>query len=109
MGLMHETGFEQALAELAVTADVRTEWVDAWGNPQVVSAEHLLGVLRALTGSDLSSEAEIRAASRQLVEDRPDIEPVVFILTVFYHTHYWKPESFPYGEEISVMFAGSFF
>ncbi|XP_077994560.1 bombesin receptor-activated protein C6orf89 homolog [Glandiceps talaboti] len=27
---------------------------------------------------------------------------------LFYHTHYWKPESFPHGEELSVMYAGSF-
>ncbi|XP_070558843.1 bombesin receptor-activated protein C6orf89 homolog [Ptychodera flava] len=28
---------------------------------------------------------------------------------LFYHTHYWKPESFPHGDEVSIMFAGSFF
>ncbi|XP_002741892.1 bombesin receptor-activated protein C6orf89 homolog [Saccoglossus kowalevskii] len=27
---------------------------------------------------------------------------------LFYHTHYWKPQSFPYGDQVSVMFAASF-
>ncbi len=54
-----------------------TEWVDAWNQPQHVPSEDLLGVLSALTATDLNSERAIETLTQDLVEGRPAIDPVL--------------------------------
>ncbi len=48
-----------------------------WGNPKQVSDQHLLATLEALTGYELGSAGRIAAATAELRNDRPLIEPVL--------------------------------
>jgi 4-alpha-glucanotransferase len=66
-----------SIRRLADAADVVVDWVDAWGEPQVVAYEDLLAVLSALLGRPLESEAEVEDATRELGAYRPVIEPVI--------------------------------
>ena len=74
---MTEDTESRAIAELAHQAGVLTEWVDAWNTPQQVSSEDLRSVLAALTGRRLDSADAISAATRDIAEGRPAIEPVL--------------------------------
>jgi hypothetical protein len=66
-----------SIRRLAAAADVVVDWVDAWGEPQVVADEDLLAVLSALLGRPLDSEAEVEDARREIEAYRPVIAPVV--------------------------------
>jgi 4-alpha-glucanotransferase len=68
---------ESSIRRLAEAADVVIDWVDAWGEPQVVAPDDLLAVLSALLGRPLDSEAEIEDATRAVEGQRPVVEPVV--------------------------------
>ncbi len=68
---------ENRIHELAAAAGVLTAWVDVWGNPKEVSDEHLIATIEALTGRDLSTEGRIIAATTDLRNDEPLIEPVI--------------------------------
>jgi 4-alpha-glucanotransferase len=66
-----------AVLRLAAEAGVLTEWVDAWGMPQVVAQDDLLAVLTSLTGSDLSTEQTIADATQSIVDERPAIPKII--------------------------------
>ncbi len=52
------------------------DWVDAWGKPQVTPDDDLLGVLEALTGAELRTEAQVARMTAELEADVPVLEPV---------------------------------
>jgi 4-alpha-glucanotransferase len=66
-----------AIERLAQEAGVLTEWVDAWNQNQQVAPDDLLGVLSALTARDLGTTHAIEEATRDLIKERPAIEPVL--------------------------------
>jgi 4-alpha-glucanotransferase len=76
-GTMIDDGQWRAIRELAREAGVLTEWVDAWNEAQQVSPEDLVAVLSALTGRELLSHDAIEAASREIAQARPALDPVL--------------------------------
>jgi 4-alpha-glucanotransferase len=70
-------GHWRAIQDLAHETGVLTDWVDAWNHSQEVSSDDLLGVLTALTGSDLGSLEAVETATREVAISRPAIEPVL--------------------------------
>ena len=71
------TTYDEALHRLAATAGVAIDWIDAWGEPQRVSADDLRAVLEALLDTTLESEAAVVEARRSLEADVPFVEPVI--------------------------------
>ncbi|MFO7699386.1 MAG: hypothetical protein R6W79_02120, partial [Acidimicrobiia bacterium] len=74
---MQRTLPDDSLRRLASAADVVIDWVDAWGKPQTVPDENLIGVLEALTGRDLDSRAAIERATSDILADRAVVDPVI--------------------------------
>jgi 4-alpha-glucanotransferase len=77
MAGMERTPPDDSLRRLASAAGVVIDWVDAWGKPQVVPDENLIGVLEALTGRDLDSRMAIDHATSAILADRAVVEPVI--------------------------------
>jgi 4-alpha-glucanotransferase len=77
MASMERTLPDDSLRRLASAADVVIDWVDAWGKPQTVPDENLIGVLEALTGRDLDSRAAIERATSDILADRAVVDPVI--------------------------------
>lgn len=77
MGNMVESQRSQAIVNLAQTAGVLTEWVDAWNKRQHVGNDDLLAVLSALTGLELESGRMVEDATREIIGNRPEMEPVL--------------------------------
>jgi 4-alpha-glucanotransferase len=76
-GTMIGDGHSRAIQELAHEAGVLTDWVDAWSQFQEVPSDDLLGVLTALTGRSLGSLEAVEAATLEITDSRPAIEPVL--------------------------------
>lgn len=68
---------DPAVERLAGAAGVVVDWVDAWGEPKVTPTEDLIGVLEALFGTDLDSQARIAAMTAELEAPTAAMEPVV--------------------------------
>jgi 4-alpha-glucanotransferase len=74
---MTDDVLDPSIEHLAHRAGVATAWVDAWGRPQRVDRDDVIAVIECLTGHVLQSPTDIDDLTRQLVEDRPVVEPVI--------------------------------
>ncbi len=77
MSAMKRTPPDDSLRRLASAAGVVIDWVDAWGKPQMVPDENLVGVLEALTGRDLDSAIAIERTTSDILADRTVVDPVI--------------------------------
>ncbi|MGI9666084.1 MAG: 4-alpha-glucanotransferase [Acidimicrobiia bacterium] len=68
---------QSSLDDLANLVGVSRAWTDAWGQPQVVSDEHLGRVVEAVIGRELASSSDIDDALNELSESHIDVPPVI--------------------------------